>query len=323
MPTYRRKIVLTCSASSWLGVALSAVFLHADPSECAWAKPPKAEQRGQKSPDNDKIEQEPPLDALAKTKMPCCNCARRSVPWSRAEYYERACDQCLQRNQKFKSKQASQLNASHNGSQNNIWEGITPPDARSRTSAEFIRTHSLGDAIGGGGTHANMMSPPLFAMPQHAATPSQLQLGASAAPNGDSSTGMHVSFADMSLGSSDSHRMTPSGMREPSGLDEPPPRYGYGEKQIDAKAFTHEHMYYEERGRRYALEEQLHFMQNQLKDTSRQRIELERSQVLLELDLEKLRKENEELRRQNSDLVRQAGRTQLPIPGPADGGADI
>lgn len=281
-------------------MAFSTLFLHADPSECAWAKPPKAEQRGQKSPDHDKIEQEPPLDALAKTKMPCCNCARRSVPWSRAEYYERACDQCLQRNQKFKSKQTSQLNAAQNGSLKNIFEGTTP--ARSRSSAEFIRSHSLDDANGGGGTQANMVSPPL---------------------NGDSSTGAHVSFADMSLGSSDSHRRTPSGMREPSVLDEPPPRYGFGEKHIDTKAFTHEHMYYEERGRRYALEEQLHFMQNQLKETSRQRIELERSQVLLELDLEKLRNENEELRRQNSDLVRQAGRTQLSIPGPADGGADI
>ena len=124
---------------------------------------------------------------------------------------------------------------------------------------------------------------------------------------------MHVSFADMSMGSGE-HRINKA-------WDEPPPRYG--EVREDVKAFTHEHMFYEERGRRYALEGQIKYMQAQLQETSRQRIELERSHVLLDIELDKLRKENDELRHLNSELLRQAERTHVAIAGSSDAGSHI
>jgi hypothetical protein len=171
--------------------------------------------------------------------MPCCNCARRSVPWSRAEYYERACNQCLQRNQKFKIKQASQQNTALNSSEKNLFplgqlEGI------SRTVSR------------------ELMSPPLTAMPHHAvphahghplsplngnALMGALTLAPAAHPSHGSNggEGAHVSFADMSpsrelsreLSSSDNHQANNGG------YDEPPPRY---DVKDEPKAFTHEHM---------------------------------------------------------------------------------
>jgi len=280
-------------------------FRSEDPSECAWAKPPKAEQRGQKSPEDSTAEQEPPLDALAKTKMPCCNCARRSAPWSRAEYYERACNQCLQRNQKFKIKQASQQNTAFNSSEKGLFP-LWQQDGIART---------------------NSMSPPLGAMSHHAALPGHPLSPLNGAPLHGSGAqtllspttrpphfvnggdGAHVSFADMSLSSGDNH------LASNGSLDEPPPRYDLRE---DPKAFTHEHLYYEERGRRFALEGQLKFMQTQLAETSKERIELERAKILQEIELSQVRHENEELRRRLLELPRE-----ISVSGPADSGSDI